>query len=517
MLKKQGVVKEDPVYVGDAVFASALPPRKSAPLSDEETQRLRRLLQSKNPDDLQMANKIIKGMVQEDERKMDVLTKRATELTMVNNNAKLLSEMLDHFDKSGCGEEEKQLLHELFQSCEKMQPKLFRLAADTEEDDESSLAKILQASDDINRVIDRYKMVVVQGKPDILKSQQNSSLSDQLLDLNVATPPASAVPSGASNATSKIDDDLLGLALTNDTETEKAAAETTSPVLEAQKSFPDLLDDDSIKLSETAMPVIPLQQHRPEDTQLNASPDKSERSSRQKGLEELDFLGESLLKQHLPGRRSPQFEKKKDEKLSLNSLQQKQKEKDLVPSAAAAPSVAPQVEAAKEPPKPEVVPNGDAITIPEAKPLSNGRAAEVTEDVKLADLNVPISSIKPGKTPPLTLQESDEGISIVLHFGHDSPREHVSAIVVTVINKLSDAIADYELKAVVPKGCKVKLQPPTTTSLPAHNPFVPPSAITQVMLVANPSKKDVSLKYIVSYSVDGEPQTEMGQVAKLPI
>ena len=95
------------------------------------------------------------GMVHEDERKMDALTKRSTELTMVNNNAKLLAEILDHYDQKSCGGEEKQLLYELFQSCEKMQPKLFRLAADTEDDDETSLAKILQASDDINKVIDR--------------------------------------------------------------------------------------------------------------------------------------------------------------------------------------------------------------------------------------------------------------------------------------------------------------------------------------------------------------------------
>jgi hypothetical protein len=38
-------------------------------------------------------------MVQEDERKMDALSRRATELTMVNNNSKLLHEMLDHYDK----------------------------------------------------------------------------------------------------------------------------------------------------------------------------------------------------------------------------------------------------------------------------------------------------------------------------------------------------------------------------------------------------------------------------------
>ena len=126
-------------------------------------------------------------MVHEDEKKMDVLTKRATELTMVNNNAKLLSEMLDHYDKNTCGEEEKQLLQELFQSCEKMQPKLFRLAGDTEDNDNEGLAKILQANDEINKVIERYKQVIVQGKPDLLKSSGNAN-QDQLLDLEVSTP-----------------------------------------------------------------------------------------------------------------------------------------------------------------------------------------------------------------------------------------------------------------------------------------------------------------------------------------
>ena len=93
-------------------------------------------------------------MVQEDERKMDVLTKRATELTMVNNNAKLLSEMLDHYDKNNCGVEEKQLLEELFQSCEKMQPKLFKLAGDAEDNDNEGLAKILQVGSERYRVLE---------------------------------------------------------------------------------------------------------------------------------------------------------------------------------------------------------------------------------------------------------------------------------------------------------------------------------------------------------------------------
>jgi hypothetical protein len=35
---------------------------------------------------------------------------------------------------------------------------------------------------------------------------------------------------------------------------------------------------------------------------------------------------------------------------------------------------------------------------------------------------------------------------------------------------------------------KIKLQPPTSNELPGYNPILPPSAITQVMLLSNPVK-----------------------------
>jgi ADP-ribosylation factor-binding protein GGA len=35
---------------------------------------------------------------------------------------------------------------------------------------------------------------------------------------------------------------------------------------------------------------------------------------------------------------------------------------------------------------------------------------------------------------------------------------------------------------------KVKLQPSSRSDLPAYNPILPPSAITQIMLIANPNK-----------------------------
>ena len=47
-------MKEDPIHIGEAVFASALPPRQKEPLSHEDSTKLRKLLQSKNPEDLKV-------------------------------------------------------------------------------------------------------------------------------------------------------------------------------------------------------------------------------------------------------------------------------------------------------------------------------------------------------------------------------------------------------------------------------------------------------------------------------
>lgn len=45
-----------------------------------------------------------------------------------------------------------------------------------------------------------------------------------------------------------------------------------------------------------------------------------------------------------------------------------------------------------------------------------------------------------------------------------------------------------------PQVMKVRLQPPSGTELPAFNPIVHPSAITQVLLLANPQKVRARLR-----------------------
>ena len=70
---------------------------------------LGRLLRSKNPEDLRAANRLIKEAVKKDDRRMDKLKKKLEELDMIQNNIKLLNELLAHY-KPNSGETERQLM-----------------------------------------------------------------------------------------------------------------------------------------------------------------------------------------------------------------------------------------------------------------------------------------------------------------------------------------------------------------------------------------------------------------------
>ncbi|XP_004394404.1 PREDICTED: ADP-ribosylation factor-binding protein GGA3 isoform X2 [Odobenus rosmarus divergens] len=161
MLKRQGIVQSDPLVPVDRTLIPSPPPRPKNPVFDDEekSKLLAKLLKSKNPDDLQEANKLIKSMVKEDEARIQKVTKRLHTLEEVNNNVKLLNEMLLHYSKEGSSEADKELMKELFDRCENKRRTLFKLASETEDND-NSLGDILQASDNLSRVINSYKTIV---------------------------------------------------------------------------------------------------------------------------------------------------------------------------------------------------------------------------------------------------------------------------------------------------------------------------------------------------------------------
>ena len=63
---------------------------------------------------------------------------------------------------------------------------------------------------------------------------------------------------------------------------------------------------------------------------------------------------------------------------------------------------------------------------------------------------------------------------------------------------------------------KIKLQPASRSDLPVYNPILPPSVITQVMLIANPKREQVRLKYKIAYSFDDLVYNEPEEVKSLP-
>lgn len=53
----------------------------------------------------------------------------------------------------------------------------------------------------------------------------------------------------------------------------------------------------------------------------------------------------------------------------------------------------------------------------------------------------------------MTVIEKKNGITVVLHFARDNPREDVFVVVITTMSKNSKPLTDYLFQAVVPKVC----------------------------------------------------------------
>ncbi|CAF1375750.1 unnamed protein product [Adineta steineri] len=163
MLKRQSIITEDPVYINQSSVTPAPPRVKSIFDTDEEKSKtLQRLLKSRKPEDLEQANALIKSFVKKDEEKIEKLSNRAVELEKVQNNVRVLSEMLIHYNHSTVTEAERETMTYLHDELEKLRPVLFRLATESEDGDEG-LGEILLASDTLSRVLAQYDRLVQQN------------------------------------------------------------------------------------------------------------------------------------------------------------------------------------------------------------------------------------------------------------------------------------------------------------------------------------------------------------------
>ncbi|XP_033896109.2 ADP-ribosylation factor-binding protein GGA3-like isoform X2 [Acipenser ruthenus] len=594
MLKRQGIVSCDPEIPVDQTLIPSPPTRPKNPVfeDEEKSKLLAELLKSKNPEDLQEANRLIKNMVKEDEARMQKVTKRVNTLEEVNNNVKLLNEMLTHFNREESSEADRELIKELYERCDKMRRNVFKLATETEDND-NSLGDILQASDDLSRGINSYKKIVegqaVNGETDLpgsanMDGSKDSRNTETLIDLEeldipsppfseLAQPPAPApalVPANpllapaipvlpppphlqassrsrsssqtentapqASGALSLLDEELLslvptlnngkegtlnkqwstlqasdsGLGFFNSKPLSGAAALSAGPMFHAAPV------SRVAPCSYPAAPSLPRSGPAPflfPGAGLQVAP-----HSGSQALQDLSMLdlGEPV---GLPAQLNP-------EPMFCLGVSSSAASSSVLgfpgPSATTAPlpaaCVAPPVSHAMVQAMASSSAPGSPLfrSLSPLHPTLQGSPAK-GPDASLANVHVQLDSIKPSRVLPVTAYDKN-GVRVLLHFSSECPpgRPDVLVIVVSMLNTAPLPVQNVVLQAAVPKSMKVKLQPPSETELAPFNPILPPATITQVMLLANPMKEKVRLRYKLTFTLGDQSCTDAGEVDQFP-
>lgn len=574
MLKRQGIVQSDPPIPMDRTLIPSPPPRPKNPVFDDEekSKLLARLLKSKNPDDLQEANRLIKSMVKEDEARIQKVTKRLHTLEEVNNNVKLLHEMLLHYSQEYSSDADKELMKELFDRCENKRRTLFKLASETEDND-NSLGDILQASDNLSRVINSYKTIIegqiVNGEvttstmPD---SEGNSHCGNQgaLIDLAeldapsnsspALAPPTSGIPilppppqtsgpprsrsssqaeappgsDSTNNALSLLDEELLCLGLTDPAPTAPKESPGSSQWHLFQNEPPSDLDFFSPRpvpvascpsdgpqlpppVSTSSMSQAPLPAAFPAPVVPASAPTHS--------------TGSFMFSSGPAPALAPKAEPKGPEYPSSSTSHRLDALDQLLEEAKVTSGLVKPVSCFSPGPTASPLLPASAPARP-LLPFSTGPGSPLFQsqgspqkgpELSLASVHVPLESIKPSSALPVTAYDKN-GFRILFHFAKECPpgRPDVLVVVVSMLNTAPLPVKSIVLQAAVPKSMKVKLQPPSGTELSPFSPIQPPAAITQVMLLANPMKEKVRLRYKLTFALGEQLSTELGEVDQFP-
>ncbi|XP_031462861.1 ADP-ribosylation factor-binding protein GGA2 [Phasianus colchicus] len=483
MLKKQGIVKEDPKLPEDKILPPPSPrPQNSIFDTDEEKSKLlARLLKSSHAEDLQAANRLIKSMIKEEQEKSAKVSRRANTISEVSENVKRMDELLEGYKRQELPKSDHETLQSLFQRCEKLRPLLFRLASETVDDDEA-LAELLQANDRLTQVLGRYRQTV-GSQEDGGGGCSASSSSDA---------PAHRTPPRRMKSYTLIDfSELEAMAqspadqFSDITSASRHSSTTSACLLEEELKSLDL--SDSLVLQKP-LPDLGLSEaavHNGHSKNVSAfEPLELEESWGGSCSEKTEFRG---LDQLSPPPRTKM--------LSLDLSPMKLPFPDLPNSSMADPSF--------------------SSLGYELKPAASLHPA--SNDASLANLFVPLISITLSSVCPLTVYDRD-GFKAMLHFSRDPApgRPDVLVMVLSMLSTSAQPIKDIVFQAAVPKTMKIKLQPASGSELPAFSPLLPPAVVSQVLLLANPHKDPVRLKYKLAFRHGEQPVSEVGEVTGFP-
>ncbi|XP_038555217.1 ADP-ribosylation factor-binding protein GGA3 isoform X2 [Micropterus salmoides] len=554
-LRRQGLVTRDPELPLDRTLIPSPPTRPKHPVFDNEDmgKLLAELLRSKNPEDLQEANRLIKNMVKEDEARVHKVTKRIHTLEEVNINVKLLTEMLSHYNKDSSTDSDKEIIKDLYGRCDKLRRAAFKMATETEDND-GSLGDILQASDDLSRVINSYKKIV-EGQPINGDSEEptaghsESETTETLIDLaglDTPSPPQPAAPpSQPSNpvSTNPMASSIPVLPPPPKRLAGSHGSQSNSPShppLDKASAALSLLDDELLSLGLNDPPTFLSSQSKPKLSELS-----NQWTSLQAPASSVDMFGSLAFSGPVvppaePAAATHSLQNLQDlalmgfSDLKCLSSQMTARGSSFGTPAAAPPLVPGQCSPSSTSFLQGTMPSSPALSHAKAQSLGSapgsplfrslspchpplqGSPARPT-DTSLSNVHVPLEAIRPSKVLPVTAYDKD-GVRMLLNFASDCPpgRPDVLVMVVSMLNTAPLPVYNVVLQAAVPKSMKVKLQPPSGTELAPFNPIQPPASITQIMLLANPTKEKVRLRYKLAFTLGDRPCNEVGEVDQFP-
>lgn len=504
MLKTQGIIHEPTknVMIGgqaDHVLPPMRPMDRNTSRMDPRHVMLKKLINSKNKEDILKANLLIQNMCREDERRLQIKGRRLVESHRASESATVLDEMLEFYSKGTASADDLQVINELQTRCELYQPTLLKLINETEEKDDS-LGTILQVNDHLMAVQDKYRRIVVRGERD--PTSTNMSTTSRNSDLL---------------------QDILGLGKPTGTDTTEGATVTSSS--NVMDVFGDIFSkpvtDGATASGATALKDLLVPQKLKTEVPV---------TSRYDALLNLNKLAQNgpNMATKLPPKISAVGPPKKFG-LDLDSLVDGMKTKLLPQSSVEEPDV-PIANADDDEAMLVNTPivdlttnkqqNGDnkpaiASDLIEEKPKS-----AVPSFKSLAEIHIDLDSIQPSSEPARSVLDEDKGLKIMLNFARDRPRDDVLVAVISTINYGSQAVYNFHFDASVPKPCKLRLLPASATGLPAAKPFRPPAdSIFQLLLIANPTQQAISkITCIFSYCLgdDPDPIKESVEVKELP-
>jgi ADP-ribosylation factor-binding protein GGA len=366
-----------------------------------ESDKFKRLLQSKNQKDIEAANLMIQNMVREETRRTEIKNRRLIDLQSANENSILLKEMLDELDPSNASDDTLSTLQDIYNNCVKLKPTVCRLAEESHES-ETFMNKILETSELLNTTIELYTAIVINKTPVAKKSSSSTAIvnaptkSTNLLDVylnedcsssNVAFSELNEIFSASAPNTQPITSQFDDMLLTPAPTQTSVSGSNISDILtlinsrkQPSQSKGDLLGNFSSNES------------APSTQNSKATP-----------LSELDSIVSGMKTKLLT---SPEEEKaveiEDDDKMITNSE-------------------IPQISVVNEVLSPINNANNESLVNSHSE-----------KKVALKDINLDINDIQPSDIEmPRTILEEKKGLKVIVNFTKDHPGKDVSVLVIS--------------------------------------------------------------------------------------